>query len=46
MRVDTAVEYFRTRVRLPPPPPNDDPTQSKEVQNPLEIAGFFLFIVQ
>jgi hypothetical protein len=28
------------------PPPRHNPAKSKEVQNPLEIAGFFLLFVQ
>ena len=36
----------RPGVRSPSSPPRPNPTQSKEVQNPLEIAGFLLFIVQ
>ncbi|MEI6611188.1 MAG: hypothetical protein WCO53_15830, partial [Deltaproteobacteria bacterium] len=35
-------EGFRTRVQLPPPPKNENPTKTKELQNQLEIAGFFI----
>jgi hypothetical protein len=34
------------RVRFPPQAPFDNPRQSKEEQNPLEIAGFFLLFIQ
>ncbi len=44
MYVEAPVEYFRTRVRLPPPPPDDNPIQSKEVQEPVRNSGFFLAI--
>jgi hypothetical protein len=34
------------RVQFPPQAPEHNPTKSKEVQNPLEIVGFFLLFVQ
>jgi len=45
MYVEVFVEDFRTRVRLPAPPPFNNTAKSNKPQKPLRIQGLFYFIV-